>query len=103
MTVLLSRMGFQVDYLGSDTPLDDLRRYVDTVAPDAVVVSTTTRGPVEHLPSGAFQGFSVPVLIGGFGARESLERVDKAGARYVGEDLESVADMVHEALAVSGS
>lgn len=93
-SVLLERSGYRVDYLGADTPLDDLRRHVERVQPDAVLLSITTPAPLVDLPVGVFHAFPAPVIAGGSGAKESLRPIEASGARYLGEDLDDVAYLI---------
>jgi methanogenic corrinoid protein MtbC1 len=39
--IVLNRTGWRIDYLGADTPIDELRLAVDATQPDLVVLAAT--------------------------------------------------------------
>lgn len=98
VAVLLSRAGFTVDYLGPDTPIQDLAAFARKVNADAIIVSASTPGPVVALARGAFSGFPAPVLIGGAGADGSKRHVEQTGAVYLGATMKEVPKIVEQHL-----
>lgn len=83
--ITLNRQGWRVDYLGADTPLEDLTRVVAEVGPDLVVLSAVTP---ERFKRVAVQlgriARTAPLAIGGAGATRA--RADAIGARLLSAD-----------------
>jgi len=47
--IMLNRQGWRIDYLGANTPIDELARTVDAAAADLVVLAATTPGVLTPL------------------------------------------------------
>lgn len=67
--IVLNRTGWRIDYLGADTPIDELRRAVEATHPDLVVLAATRPQTLMPLRSklAALAG-RVPLAIAGAGA-----------------------------------
>ncbi|MBC9958060.1 MerR family transcriptional regulator [Yimella sp. cx-51] len=95
MAILMSRRGWDVRFLGADTPLHSLVRVADTVRPDLVVLSASRRsafesrrGIIRRLSS------SVTIAIGGGGSGPALAA--DLNARLLPPDLIDAAEATLE-------
>jgi MerR family transcriptional regulator, light-induced transcriptional regulator len=73
--LVLRTYGWRVAYLGANTPLPSLVQAVRELAPDAVVVSGTTRGSLEGHSAGLQEvALLAPLYLAGAAATEELAR-----------------------------
>lgn len=73
--LVLRTYGWRVAYLGANTPLPSLVQAVRELAPDAVVVSGTTRGSLEGHSAGLQEvALLAPLYVAGAAATEELAR-----------------------------
>lgn len=73
--LVLRTYGWRVAYLGANTPLPSLVQAVRELAPDAVVVSGTTRGSLEEHSAGLQEvALLAPLYVAGAAATEELAR-----------------------------
>lgn len=93
--VLLGTMGWQVRYLGADTPLADLAKACRTVEPDIVVLSAT-RAAAFEAASAALRRISErhPLALGGRGVTEAFAK--SVGAMTLPGDLKEAAARLNE-------
>ena len=49
LAILLRSMGYRIEYLGADIPLDDLIDYVDTERPNMVILAATMPDTAEYI------------------------------------------------------
>jgi MerR family transcriptional regulator, light-induced transcriptional regulator len=83
--IVLHRNGWRVDYLGADTPFDDLIRMAGSRVPDLVVLTATTPERLETLTDRLRQlARTVPVAVAGAGATKAI--ADSVGARLLMDD-----------------
>ncbi|MFH8336479.1 B12-binding domain-containing protein [Streptomyces sp. AM6-12] len=129
VTEVLRLRGWQVDYLGAQTPTPHLISHLHATNPDAVLLSSSlpTHLPTAHTAIAACQAVGVPVLVGGraFGAdgrfartlgtdrwaadargaaavlENGLRRPDAAAARQTVDDLPHLADQEYTMIARS--
>jgi MerR family transcriptional regulator, light-induced transcriptional regulator len=67
--IVLNRTGWRIDYLGADTPIDELRRAVEATHPDLVVLAATQPQTFTPLRSKlATVARRVPLALAGAGA-----------------------------------
>jgi MerR family transcriptional regulator, light-induced transcriptional regulator len=89
--IVLNRNGWRIDYLGADTPLDDLTAVAAGTRPDLVVLAATVpvhfEAAVEDL---ARLAGTVPLAIAGAGATRTL--ADEIGARLLTDDPVTAAE-----------
>lgn len=81
-TALLAYEGFRTIFLGSSLPANDLRVYLATTAPDALVVSCTRPANLPGARSCIVAGHdaSVPVAVGGRAFSDHMDHGDRAAA-----------------------
>lgn len=91
--IALNRAGWRVTYLGSNTPLSDLRQAVEVTQPDLVVLAAVASS---HLAAVADElselGSRYPVAVAGSGANAVL--ADRIGARLLSGDPVTEAETV---------
>jgi MerR family transcriptional regulator, light-induced transcriptional regulator len=83
--VVLNRNGWRIEYLGTNTPVEELERAVDATHPDLVVLAATlpeTLGPVR--PALASLGRRAPLALAGAGATSQIATA--VGARLMAGD-----------------
>jgi DNA-binding transcriptional MerR regulator len=90
--LFLRRAGYQVFYLGPNTPLQDLRGFVQRTGAKAVVLSAAQPVSLESLPRGALANLAPVVVVGGAAAKGAPELVAALGARYLGNDPRKLAE-----------
>jgi MerR family transcriptional regulator, light-induced transcriptional regulator len=98
LTVLLSRAGLHVEYLGPDTPIEDLRSFVESTKPDALVISVPTPAPLADIQPEVFRGFDSPVYFGGIGLKEADTFREQADGIFLGDDLEGFPQKLRQQL-----
>jgi methanogenic corrinoid protein MtbC1 len=81
-TALLAYEGFRTIFLGTSLPAHDLREYLATTAPDALVVSCTRPAnlPGARACIAAGHDADVPVAVGGRAFGDNAERATALGA-----------------------
>ncbi|MGE5691711.1 MAG: MerR family transcriptional regulator [Pseudomonadota bacterium] len=88
LAVSLRADGWQVAYLGADTPLDDVFRFAEDVGARIVCISAAVSDRIAELRA-AMKEASLPtgarLVLGGAGVTEA--RATKLGAAYVNGDL----------------
>ncbi len=71
--VLLSRFGWRITYLGTDTPLDTLGRAARDLRPDIVVLAATDPGRFDAVAEGLTGlGGTAPTALAGAGANDDV-------------------------------
>jgi MerR family transcriptional regulator, light-induced transcriptional regulator len=91
--IALNRSGWRVDYLGADTPIDDLARMTATDRPDLVVLAATTAERFDGLADElARLAGSARLAIAGAGATEAT--ADAVGATLLIDDPVTAAQRV---------
>jgi MerR family transcriptional regulator, light-induced transcriptional regulator len=89
--IALNRHGWRIDYLGADTPVEDLVRTATATAPDLVVVSATTPERFENTARAlARLARGTRLAIGGGGATPAFGR--RIGAVLLGDDPVTAAE-----------
>jgi MerR family transcriptional regulator, light-induced transcriptional regulator len=83
--VTLNRHRWRVDYLGADTPVEELTRTAADRAPGLVVLAATRPGTLEPLTAGlAALARTAPLALAGAGAAPQL--AGAVGARWLASD-----------------
>jgi DNA-binding transcriptional MerR regulator len=91
LAIGLRRRGWSVTYLGADTPIPDLRRAVDQLRPEMVVLSAVMDGRFDDVEPGLRElAARLPLALGGPGAGRAL--ADRVGARLLEADPFTAAD-----------
>ncbi|HSR23124.1 MAG TPA: cobalamin B12-binding domain-containing protein, partial [Candidatus Eisenbacteria bacterium] len=83
--IVLNRNGWRIDYLGMNTPVEELTRTVDARRPDLVVLAATrpeTLGPLAAQLTALAQ--RAPLALAGAGA--TAQTATAAGARLIADD-----------------
>jgi MerR family transcriptional regulator, light-induced transcriptional regulator len=83
--IVLNRLGWNVTYLGSNTPVSELARTVDATRPDLVVLAATVSARFKAIAAELRElGRRSPLALAGAGA--SFELAEDAGARFLAGD-----------------
>jgi len=91
--IVLNRTGWQIVYLGADTPVAELTRAADARQPDLVVVAATRAEAFEpHSAALAALARTVPLILAGAGATPALGAA--IGARLPDGDPVTVAEQI---------
>jgi DNA-binding transcriptional MerR regulator len=89
--VVLTRIGWRVTYLGSDTPISELTSTADSTEPDAVVLAAVSPSRFEEIaPALKKLGKRHTLVLGGAGAQADF--VTRLGARMLRGDPVSEAE-----------
>jgi MerR family transcriptional regulator, light-induced transcriptional regulator len=89
--VVLSRNGWRIEYLGANTPLDDLICIASTTRPDLLVVVGTTAERFDGLADGLTRLARIaPLAIAGAGATNAI--ADAIGAHLLADDPVTAAE-----------
>jgi methanogenic corrinoid protein MtbC1 len=109
VSVILSRSGFRVIYLGVDLPGNELVEAIRSIRPDAIVLSAPTEPSVDTLRRtiATLQGSSEidqPTLIGygGYVFEQNPELRDTVDATYLGKDARSAREILQRQLRSRG-
>jgi MerR family transcriptional regulator, light-induced transcriptional regulator len=91
--VTLNRHGWRIDYLGADTPVEELTRTAAARPPDLAVLAATRRGALEPLIAElAALARTVPLALAGAGAAPQLAAA--AGAQRLASDPVTAAETI---------
>ena len=90
---MLNRNGWRIEYLGANTPLDDLIRMAHAHRPDLVVLVGTTPERFDGLTDDLIRLARVaPIALAGAGATPAL--ADAVGARLLTDDPVTAAEQM---------
>jgi methanogenic corrinoid protein MtbC1 len=91
--IVLNRTGWRIDYLGTNTPVEELTRTVDARRPDLVVLAATRPETLEPLrPALAALARRAPLALAGAGATPQMARA--VGAQLMTGDPVTEAENV---------
>lgn len=91
--VALNRHGWRIDYLGVDTPIEELTRTAAARLPDLVVLAVTQPGMLEPLAAElATLADTAPLALAGAGAAAQIATA--AGARRLNTDPVTAAETI---------
>jgi DNA-binding transcriptional MerR regulator len=91
--IVLHRNGWRVEYLGADTPIDDVARAAVAMSADLAVLSAAIPGRLDPLVADlAGVAAIVPLAIAGAGATQAV--ADAAGARLLSRDPVTEAELM---------
>ena len=83
--IVLNRNGWRIEYLGANTPVEELERAVDVAHPDLVVVAATLRESLKPLrPELAALARRAPLALAGAGVTPDI--ASAVGARLMADD-----------------
>jgi DNA-binding transcriptional MerR regulator len=92
--IMLNRRGWRIDYLGANTPIDELARTVDAAAADLVVIAATTPKVLTPLRRRlAALAQQAPMALAGAGATPRF--ADAIGARLMRDNPVTEAEQTH--------
>ena len=85
LAVLLRRSGYQVYYVGANTPVEDLAAMARAVKPVAVMISASSIDSVHHLMNkrGHLKEVAPLLVLGGNGFNTDPRRAELVGGRYL--------------------
>lgn len=88
LAVLLRRTGFQVFYLGANTPVPDLAAMARAVAPVAVMISATSVESVHQLVDERrhLEGVAPLLVLGGHAFNVDPALAERVGGRFLARD-----------------
>lgn len=92
LAILLRRAGFDVIYLGADTPIVDLLELVRARGPEAVLLSVTARQSIGRLRAerSLLSSVSSLLILGGEAVAAEPQLAAELGAVFLGNDLRQV-------------
>jgi methanogenic corrinoid protein MtbC1 len=91
--IVLNRNGWRIDYLGTNTPVEELTRTVDARRPDLVVLAATRSETLEpHAAQLTALARRAPLALAGAGATPQMARA--VGARLMTGDPVTEAENV---------
>lgn len=96
--LFLRRAGYQVYYLGPNTPLPDLKSFCERTQARALVLSAMQPVSLDSLPRHALLGLAPLVIVGGRAASSDPSLVERLGAKYLGNDPRELADLLAQSL-----
>jgi len=108
LAVLLRRSGYQVYFVGANTPVEDLADMARAVKPVAVMISASSVDSVHQLMNkrGYLNDIAPLLVLGGNGFNTDPRRAELVGGRYLaanGRDaVERFHDLVREHVSVAG-
>jgi methanogenic corrinoid protein MtbC1 len=94
--IVLNRNGWRIEYLGANTPLDDLVSMADADRPDLVVLVATSSDRFDGLVDDLTRlARAAPLAVAGAGATQAI--ADAVGARMLTEDPVTAAERMASA------
>ena len=102
LAVLLRREGYQVYFVGANTPVEDLARMARDVRPFAVMISASSVDAIHQLidKRAHLEGIAPVIALGGHGFNAAPDLAERVGGRYLGagvpEALEQLAAAVRQ-------
>ena len=98
LALLLRRSGFQVYYVGANTPVEDLAEMARTVAPLAIMISASSIDSVQALISKRehLRGVAPLLVLGGSGFNVDPHRAELVGGHYLAADARAAVSRFHE-------
>jgi DNA-binding transcriptional MerR regulator len=96
--LFLRRAGYQVYYLGPNTPLQDLKSFSEGVQAKALVLSAMQPVTLDSLPRQALVGLAPLIVIGGKAAAGDPLLVERLGGHYLGNDPRELAERLAQSL-----
>lgn len=97
LAVLLRRSGYQVYFVGANTPVEDLADMARAVQPIAVMLSASSIDSVHHLMNkrGHLQGIAPLLVLGGNGFNTDPRRAELVGGRYLAASARDAVERFH--------
>jgi MerR family transcriptional regulator, light-induced transcriptional regulator len=91
--IVLNRNGWRIDYLGPDTPVDDLMKTISDTHPDLVVLAAATSERLDGLGADlARLARTAPLALAGAGATRAV--AEQTGARLLTRDPVTEAEQI---------
>ena len=94
LAVLLRRAGYQVYFVGANTPVEDLADMARAVKPLAIMISASSVDSVHQLMNkrGHLQGVAPLLVLGGNGFNTDPRRAELVGGRYLAAGARDAVD-----------
>ena len=102
IALFLRRAGFMVYFLGPNTPLPDLKSFVERQQARGLVLSAMQPISLETLPFGALRDLAPFVVVGGQAANRTPELVERLGVLYLGNDPRALGEALAAKLKEAG-
>jgi methanogenic corrinoid protein MtbC1 len=101
MTLLLRRKGFNVIYLGTNIPMEQLEQTIWSIRPDLGVLAAQQLSTAASLQSTAwlFQKLGIPLAYGGLVFNRIPDLRARIPAFFLGEDLNGAIDRIEQLIA----
>ncbi len=101
LALLLRRSGYQVYYVGANTPVEDLAAMAHAVQPISVMISASSIDAVHELMNkrGHLQGVAPLLFLGGNGFNADPRRADLVGGRYLAANAGDAVARFHALVA----
>lgn len=98
LALLLRRSGYQVYYVGANTPVEDLADMARAVNPVAVMISASSIDSVHQLMNkrGHLQDIAPLLVLGGNGFNAEPRRAELVGGRYLAADARDAVERFHD-------
>ena len=97
LAVLLRRSGYQVYFVGANTPVEDLADMARAVRPIAVMLSASSVDSVHHLMNkrNHLHGIAPLLVLGGNGFNTDPRRAELVGGRYLAASARDAVERFH--------
>jgi MerR family transcriptional regulator, light-induced transcriptional regulator len=101
LAVMLRRSGFQVYYLGANTPVEDLAGMASHVHPAAVLISASSVDAVQQLlrQRESLRGIAPVLGFGGNGFNADPRRAELAGGVFLADNIGDAVSRLHALVA----
>ena len=98
LAVLLRRSGYQVYFVGANTPVEDLADMARAVRPLAVMVSASSIDSVHQLMNkrSHLHGIAPILVLGGNGFNTDPRRAELVGGRYLAANARDAVERFHD-------
>lgn len=99
LAVMLRRQGYQVYFVGANTPVEDLGAMARELKPFAVMVSASSIDSIHHLINkrSHLQGVAPVLALGGLGFNADPSLAERVGGRYLGASIPEAIELLGEA------
>jgi MerR family transcriptional regulator, light-induced transcriptional regulator len=104
LAVMLRRSGFQVYYVGANTPVEDLATMAKALKPAAVMISASSVDAVHQLfhKREHLRGIAPVVALGGNGFNADPGRAELVGGVFLADNVRDAVDRLHDLVSVAG-
>jgi MerR family transcriptional regulator, light-induced transcriptional regulator len=94
LAVMLRRSGYQVYYVGANTPVEDLAAMARDLQPFAVMISASSLDSIHQLVAKRrhLEGIAPVLALGGYGFNAEPALAEKVGGQYLGATVVEALD-----------